>query len=143
MNFACRENSNNKKVLLRERKRHTARRVASARYADWGGGGLPIPRSGGGGTHPQIQGGFPVPGPGGTPSQVRGRGVPHPRSRGAYSIPGWGEGVPHQDLGWGTPPGQTWDGVPPDLRWGPPRKCGQTHRLVSKHYLPSYYVRRR
>ena len=27
----------NKKVLLRERKRHTARCVASARFADWGG----------------------------------------------------------------------------------------------------------
>ena len=38
-----------KKVLLRERKRHTARRVASARYADLsrgGGGGLPHLRSG-------------------------------------------------------------------------------------------------
>ena len=35
----------NKEVLLRERKRHTARRVASARYAglspDGGGGGVP------------------------------------------------------------------------------------------------------
>ena len=37
----------NKKVLLRERKRHTTRRVASARYAalcKWGGG---VPRVGG------------------------------------------------------------------------------------------------
>ena len=44
----------NKKVFLRERKRHTSRRVASARYADLsreggtlsqvrGGGGYPIP----------------------------------------------------------------------------------------------------
>ena len=34
----------NKKVLLRERKSHTARRVASARYAALsnGGGGNPI-----------------------------------------------------------------------------------------------------
>ena len=36
----------NKKVLLRERKRHTAHRVASARYATLspdGGGGVPHP----------------------------------------------------------------------------------------------------
>ena len=45
----------NKKVLLRERKRHTARRVASARYAA------------------VIRGGDPISG--------LGRGVPHPRSR--------------------------------------------------------------
>ena len=43
-----------KKVLLCERKRHTARRVASARYAaltpDWGGGGVPHLFLGRGGT---------------------------------------------------------------------------------------------
>ena len=40
----------NKKVLLRERKRHNARRVASARYAALsnGGGGVPHPVLGGG-----------------------------------------------------------------------------------------------
>ena len=49
-------NNNNKKVLLRERKRHTARRVASARNAGgWGSGGVP---------------------------HLRSRGVPHPRSEG-------------------------------------------------------------
>ena len=81
------QSTNNKKVLLRERKRHTARRVASARYA---------------------KGGYPVPGPGGVPHhRSGGRGVPHPRSAGTL-------GTPHlPDLGWGTPPGQTWDGVPP------------------------------
>ena len=57
-----------KKVLLRERKRHTARRVASTRFVP-GPGREPGPRSGG-----------EVPGP-------RSRGVPHPRSRG-YPIPG-------------------------------------------------------
>ena len=56
----------NKKALLRERKRHTARRVASARYADLSGGGIPHPMSGG----------VPCPRLGGTPSQV-GR-VPNP-----------------------------------------------------------------
>ena len=142
------KHSSNKKVLLRERKRHTARRVASARY-DGGGGGTPS----------QVQRGYPVPGPG--------REVPHPRSRegtlsqlrgGTPSRPGWGEGVPPSiqtwdgvippwpDLGWGTPPParprmgyphlpQDLGRVPPP----PPGKCG----LVSKHYLPSYYVRGR
>ena len=33
------QNSKNKKVLLRERKRHTARRVATAIFCYWGGGG--------------------------------------------------------------------------------------------------------
>ena len=61
----------NKKVLLRERKRHTARRVASARYAAL--------CNGGGGVNPSQVGGYPVPclGRGGTPSQVG--GVPHLR----------------------------------------------------------------
>ena len=122
----------NKRVLLRERKRHTARRVAKQVLAMLGGvsglGGYPIPGLGG----------YPIPGPG--------RGVPHPRSRkggtpsqvreGGYPIPGPG-GVPVPGLGgypiltWlGYPPGQTWDGLPPlprpemgyppyiDLGWG-------------------------
>ena len=36
-----------RQVLLRERKRHTARRVASARYAALFRGGYPIPGWGG------------------------------------------------------------------------------------------------
>ena len=68
----------NKKVLLGERKRHTARRVASARY------------TGRGGTPSQVRGGYP--------SQVQ--GVSHPRS-GGYPIPGLG-GTPSQVQG-GTP----------------------------------------
>ena len=54
----------NKKVLLRERKRHTSRRVASARYGDLspdGGGGVP---------HPVLDGGrYPILLTGGTPIQ--------------------------------------------------------------------------
>ena len=113
-----------KKVLLRERKRHTARRVASARYADLSGGGYPI----------SGPGGYPIPCLGGTPSQVVGgvhrprswggtlshvQGVPHPRS-GGYPIPGLG-GVPHPKSG---VPLHHLDlaGVPPsDLRWGTPQ----------------------
>ena len=174
-----------KKVLLRERKRHTARRVASARYADLSGGGTPSQvRGGGTPTHvwegrvlrPMSEGGTPSQVWGGIPSQVwggvlhpRSRGVPHSRSRGGYPIPGQGERVPHPDLvkrgtpgtpppcsgpgmgypparlGWGTPPQPDlgWSTPQPDLGWGTPRlprKCGQLHRLVSKHYLPSYYV---
>ena len=109
----------NKKVLLRELKRHTARRIVSARYA--GGGGTLSPGRG-----------YPISGLGGTPSQVQ--GVPHPRS-GGYPVPGWGgpcarsRGYPSRP-GMGYPLGQTWDGVtparpgmgypPPDLGWGTP-----------------------
>ena len=98
-------------------------------------GGVPHP--GLGGFHTRSRG-YPIPGLwGGTPSQVGGtlsqvwgstpsqvQGVPHPRSRGTPSRPGWGGGG--GTLSWparGTPPGQTWDGVPPsypDLRWGTP-----------------------
>ena len=48
-------NSENKEVLLRERKRHTARRVASAHYVGGGGGG-------GGYPHPVMVGGevYPI-----------------------------------------------------------------------------------
>ena len=121
----------NKKVLLREHKRHTAHFIASACYA--GGGtpsqvwGVPCLRSRRG-TLSQVWGvphlrfrGYPVPGLGGTPSQVWGGtpslvwGVPHPRS-GGYPVPapgGFPRYPPIPDLGWGTPPGQTWDGVPP------------------------------
>ena len=103
----------NKKVLLRERKRHTARRVSSARYA--GGGtpsqvqGVPRPRSGGvpcprfqGVSHPRS-GGYPVPGLGGYPIPGS-RGYPIP-GLGEYPIPGLdGGGVPHPDLVRGVPP---------------------------------------
>ena len=48
----------NKKVLLRERKRHTARRVASARYT---GEGVPHPVMVGGIPPPQPRMGYPSP----------------------------------------------------------------------------------
>ena len=72
----------NKKVLLRERKRHTAHRVASTRR-------VPGP---GGGTRSHVRGGgYLVTGPGGgTPSQVW---------EGVLRVP-----PPHLDLRWGTPP---------------------------------------
>ena len=88
----------NKKVLLRERKRHTASRVPSARYAD---------------LSPDREGG--------TPSSPLTRQVPHlvldwggtPCWDLGWGTPTYGPGIgyPHPDLGQGTPI-QTWDGVP-------------------------------
>ena len=57
------EHTMNKKVLLRKRERHTARRVASARYVALSSGGCT----------PSQGGGYPQPG-------LDGGGVPHPRS---------------------------------------------------------------
>ena len=65
----------NKTVLLRERKRHTARRVASTRSVILGGGGGTYP--GGGGTNPGGGGTYPG---GGVPTLV-----------GGY-LPWWGVG---------------------------------------------------
>ena len=113
----------NKKVLLRERKRHTAHRVASARYAalSSGWGGVPHPRSGVGVPHPRVRG---YPGQvlmvGGTP----GLGVPHPRGVPWSGLDGGGVphpkvGVPRPGLDGGTqvpPPSRPRQGVP----WVPP-----------------------
>ena len=95
----------NKKVLLRECKRHTARRIASTRCGGWvvpPGGGYPIPRWG----TPHLGRGTPI----------SWMGYPH------LDL-GWG--TPHLDLGWGTPPpgpGMGYplcrlDGVPPHKWW--------------------------
>ena len=89
----------NKKVHLRERKRHTARRVAVASACYSGGGTQSTPPDLGRGTPLDLKWGTPPPG--------SGMGYP-----------------PYLDLGWGTPPTWTWDGVPPlpylELRWGTP-----------------------
>ena len=127
----------NRKVLLRERKRHTTCRIASARYAD--GGGVPHPVLVGGVPHPVMVGGLPH------PVMMVERGLPHPVMVGGSPRPGMGYpptqtwdrvpshhsdlewSTPHPDLGWGTPPPrpgtgypptiQTWDGVPPIQTW--------------------------
>ena len=94
----------NKKVLLRERKRHTARRVASARYADLspdeGGGGVPHPVS-----WMRVP---PISTWDGVPLIWIWDGVPHS---------GPGMGYPCLDLRWGIP-------LCPDLGWGthPPNR---------------------
>ena len=111
----------NKKVLLREHKRHTICRVASARYAALsnGGGGLPHPVLAGGVPYPVLVRGVPpsIPGMGtppvswmGYPSAWTWDGVP-PISWMGYPLPGSGIGYPdHPDLGQGTtpPPVKVW-----------------------------------
>ena len=122
----------NKKVLLRERKRHTTHNVGSARYAalspDLGGGGGP-------------------------PSSANG-GYPHPVLMGRIYHHQVLTGVPPSRFDWGTPSSsnRVFPGVPPSGRmavppsgrmvvppvrtgWGyPPPGCGLTHKL---RILPS------
>ena len=130
----------NKKILLRERKRHTARRLACARFADWRGGGwYPIQSwTGGGGlSHPVLDWG----GGGVTPSSLGWgvpQGTPHSRSAQGWGVPRSADGGTQSSLGWGYPPRSGW-GVPhpvldggtphPDLGWGTP--CQQNGVLPS------------
>ena len=117
----------NKKVLLRECKRHTARHVSNARDAGGGTrsqvwGGYSVPGPGGylvigplgggtpylvrGGTWSQVCRGYLVPGLGGYPIPgPKGWGVPHPRS-GEYPILGLAGGM-------GSPPARPGMGYPP------------------------------
>ena len=157
----------NKKVLLRERKRHTARRVVSTPsvvlpgYPPPGGGGVPGPRYPPRGvpiSHNALQH-FPecheaAGGGGGTRTSV----PPPPRGGGGY--PDLGTPPPPPGGGGGGVPGPRYPPPPPRLPhgilgnvakhygiWVPPPPCGQTDwwmdRRMSKHYLPSYYVRGR
>ena len=117
------------RVLLRERKRHTARRVASTPCVvlsggtpslgttqSWPGQGVPHPRTRGC-PHPRIGGWYP----GVPPSPDLDRGYPIPGQGGA-PIPGLGVGI------LGYPPERTWD------QWKyygmeigySPSGCGQT-----------------
>ena len=113
-----------KKVLLRERKRHTDRGVSSTPSVTRGGvppwQGYPLARSDGG----YLRWGTPRPG-----------GVPPPAG------PGWGTphwtwlGYPPQSDLAGvppTPPHQTWLGYPPPQVWTDRRM----DKHVSKHNLP-------
>ena len=82
----------NKKVLLRESKRHTARRVASARSAALSPGWV-----------------------GGTPSSTNGRGITPYSPDGVYTPIQYWWGYP----GYLTPPPMSWMGLPPPqlARW--------------------------
>ena len=132
--FDRKKYSTNKKVLLRERKRHTVRSVESARYAALspdergrGGRGYGVtPSSPGQGEYPEV------------PLHLDLDGVLPPTWTwdGIVPPPWTWDGVPpHLDLGWGSPSVWTWDGVPPiswmgtshlDLGWGTPPPPIQT-----------------
>ena len=91
-----------KKVLLRERKRHTAHRIASTRCAGLVGVG--------GGVAPLLGKGVPPSAGWGTP--LPGKGVP--TSAGWGTLPSAGCGAP-LSAGWGTP--HQLDGVPLPPTW--------------------------
>ena len=109
----------NKKVLLRERKRHTDRRLSSTSCTvlSWGGGGvLPLP----GVPHPDMVGGTPSH-TGDTPSQFRGTpwlGYP-PVLTWPGGTPSQSGDTPHPDLAMVLPPPPQLDlaRVPPPPHW--------------------------
>ena len=123
------EISKNKKVLLREHKRHTACRVVSTPSVVLPGypPGVRVP-----------PGGVPDPGtpPGGVPDPGTPRGVPdpgtHPRGVPDRVPPRGGPGTPHCLMAF-------WEMLQSIMGYGYP-PCGQTEswmdRRVSKHYLP-------
>ena len=136
----------NKKVLLRERKRQTTRRVASARFADVGG--VPHPVLDRGGTPSSLGGGYPrvLPPDLGWGTTLSRKGCPPPDLGWSTPHPDLGQGTPRPGMGYPPRPGtgyppltQTWDGVPPP----PPTNGEQTDIPKYKYYLPSYYVRGR
>ena len=130
----------NKKVLLRERKRHTARRAASTRHGmgtpSSHGGGYPTQSWWGGVLHPVMVGGYP--------------GTPHPdlaRGRGTPTSHGWGVphpvmmGVPHPVMVGGTWVPltiQTWPGGYPiqSSRYPPPSKPSRGSTLGTPTIRP-------
>ena len=143
LNYFWSENTPNKKVLLRERKRHTARRVASTPYVVLTG--YPPPR-------PDLAGGVPDLG---TPQQGTPRqGTPparsgwggtwpgYPPSRvppGRYTPAGYPPGrvplLPRLDLaGYHPPPGGCpmafWEMLQSIMGYGyPPPRCEQTNKV--------------
>ena len=134
---------NNKKVLLRERKRHTDRHATSTRYAApaRGGtpGGAPIiswmgypPLAGWGTPHYELDGVPPTISWMGYPPTISWMGYPPPWA-------GWGSSPPW--AGWGTPHHQL-DGVTPhhELDGVPPPGCGQINKLK---ILPPLVLRTR
>ena len=135
-------NNGNKKVLLRERKRHTDRGVSSTPSVVLYEVGYPPV-----GVPPPAKSDRGVPEVGYPPS-----GYPLARSGGGYLR--WGtpcQGTP--PARWGTPPSQVWWGVPkvgypppqlagPGRGTPPPCRCGLTNKVKLLPSL-SYYVRGR
>ena len=139
----------NKKVLLRERKRHTARCVANTPYVvltgypppggTWSGTPPPPPPGG------TWSGGVPGQVPWGVPRPPRGYPVRYPPGEGGYPDPPGG--VPGPPLGGtrsGTPRGGTRSGTPPGgypVRYPPggvpsPPPPLWTDKHLWKQYLP-------
>ena len=129
----------NKKVLLRERKRHTDRGISSTPsvvlyWGGGGGGGLPLP----GVPHPcwgyltlgtppsdLAGGGYPT---SDSPHQTWLGGVPHPCwGGGGYPT----SGTPPAGPGWGTPLAGPGRGTPP-----PVDRQTDTYQNIT---FPSYY----
>ena len=106
----------NKKVLLRERKRHTDRhvQVLAMLLCLLIGGGKGYPIQSWMGAVPYLvldRAGYPIQSwIGGTPSSL-GWGVPHPVLDGGYPIQSWMGGTPSQVWTGGTPSNSGW-GVP-------------------------------
>ena len=112
--------SNYEKVLLRERKRHTARHVVSTHSVvlSWLTPHPPGWPSSGWLTPPRL-----------TDTPLA--GLTHP--------PGWTDPPPgwtDPPLGWTDPPPLGWTDPPTPSPLAEPPPCGQTDRHVSKHYLP-------
>ena len=132
----------NKKVLLRERKRHTARCVANTRHVVLTG--YPPPGGGVPGQVPSPPGGYPD--PPGVPGQVPPPGgvwVPPPGGYPARYPPGGSPFRYPPRGGPGTPRGVP-SQVPPrgGTRTLPLPPCGQTNTCENSTF-PSYYVRGR
>ena len=126
---SCHSYNSNKKVLLRERKRHTARRVVSTPSVVLPG----YPPPGGGGLGPGTPRGGGLPDPGFVWVPRGGGGVPDPGTpRGGPGTPSGGGGyltrVPPGGV-W-VPRGGTWSGY---LTWVPPLPHGILGN-VAKHY---------
>ena len=158
-NHYQRTHHTHKKVLLRERKRHTARRVASTPLCcpNW----VPPPAS----VPPQAR----VPPPArvhppargpplgqGTPPGWTCQGTPPPGypPQPGYPPPGYppSQGTPPARVPPLAGPGRVSPQLPHGILgnvakhygiWVPPPVDRQKDRHVSKHYLPSYYVRGR
>ena len=155
-------NRGHKKVLLRERKRHTARCVANTPYVVLTGypprGGSGYPPGGVGGSGYPPGGGVRVPPLGGSgypPGGCTRSGTPpggsgYPRGgvwvppRGVYPVryPPGGSGYPPG--GSRYPPGGVLGQVPPRGGYPDPPSppCGQTNTCENSTF-PSYYVRGR
>ena len=116
-------NKHNKKVLLRKCKRHTARRVASTRYAVPVGGRPPPPQI----LTWDLDSGYPY-------NTKGGGSILNLPTGSTLSWPG---------MGYPLPPSWTWDGgtLPLSSTGAPQSRCVLTDKLNWKYCLPSSWPR--